>query len=155
MGRYERSSRKSRRKFSSKIQSSSLATRSTAFEAFGQEGFFIECIIHHQIRIKFIKTYNIYIIGSCVNLPIQISSSITLFGPAAYRDTVHWINPLGFDCGAYTSTSFPVFFKPLCQLMSGELLVQYRIFSPSGLTNFKVMFVRQGVIDCFHHRHSG
>jgi hypothetical protein len=29
-----------------------------------------------------------------------------------YLATVHMISPLGFDWGAYTSASFPVFFRP-------------------------------------------
>lgn len=39
------------------------------------------------------------------------------------RPTVHLMRPLGFDWGAYTSASLPVFLVPLCQLRSRRKLV--------------------------------
>lgn len=33
-------------------------------------------------------------------------------GARSSRATVHLMRPLGSDCGAYTSASLPVFFKP-------------------------------------------
>lgn len=44
------------------------------------------------------------------------------------RVTVHWMRPLGSDCGAKTVASLPVFFMPLCQLRSRDG-VSFRHFS--------------------------
>ena len=50
------------------------------------------------------------------------------------RVTVHCIRPFGFDCGAYTSASLPVFLIPLCQLKSAGVV--------SDTYSFKRQFIK-------------
>lgn len=69
------------------------------------------------------------------------------------RPTVHLISPFGLVCGAYTSASLPVFFRPLCQLKSATnnglagAQDEYIYQRDEIHTNFKVVLVRQRVLD--------
>lgn len=73
--------------------------------------------------------------------------------------TSHLMRPLGPDCGAYTSASLPVFFRPLCQLRSDGVIPRQLFYSQicsrfsrwgMELTNFEIVLVGQLV---GHQRH--
>lgn len=64
------------------------------------------------------------------------------------------MRPFGFDCGAYTSASLPVFFKPLCQLRSMLCQPLFRKCTPAGLTNLEIMLVRQRVVNLVYSGYS-
>lgn len=76
------------------------------------------------------------------------------FHEPSYRETVHWINPFGVDCGAYTSASLPVFLRPLCQLKSNAVLGFSCSLHSESLTNLKIVFVGKRVVNRFHSRYS-